>query len=61
MHRRGVESGGIREVLSTPWEVQMGKRMLQREDRTTIRHLFTWIECLATLMVAIWLALALFA
>ncbi|SHG04089.1 hypothetical protein SAMN04487965_3169 [Microbulbifer donghaiensis] len=39
----------------------MGKRMLRREDRVTIRHLFTWIECLATLMVAIWVALALFA
>lgn len=39
----------------------MSKRMLQREDRNTIRHLFTWIECLATLMVAILLGLALFA
>lgn len=39
----------------------MGKRLLQREDRNTIRHLFTWIKCLSTLMVAILLGLALFA
>ncbi len=39
----------------------MGKRMLQREDRITVRHLFRWIECLSALMVAILLGLALFA
>lgn len=39
----------------------MPRKMLQREDRKTLRRLFTWIECLAAIMVAILLGLALFA
>ncbi len=39
----------------------MGGKMLQREDRNTIRRLLAWIECLAAVMVAILMGLALFA
>lgn len=37
-----------------------GKLLYRREDRITVRHLFTWLECLAALMVAILLGIALF-
>ncbi len=39
----------------------MGKRMLRREDRTTVWHLFRWLECLAAIMVTILMGLALLA
>ncbi|WP_346839633.1 hypothetical protein [Microbulbifer sp. SAOS-129_SWC] len=37
------------------------KLLYRREDRVTVRHLFTLIECLAGLMVAILLGIALFS
>lgn len=39
----------------------MSGKMLRREDRKTIRHLFAWIECLSAFTVAMLLGLALFA
>jgi hypothetical protein len=37
------------------------QHMLRRRDRNTLKRLFTWIECLSALTVAILLGLALLA
>ncbi|SFB93618.1 hypothetical protein SAMN05660479_00895 [Microbulbifer thermotolerans] len=39
----------------------MAKRMLQREDRRTVWHLFRWLEYMAALIAAIMMGLALLA
>ena len=40
----------------------MSKKLLyRREDRATVRHIFTWLECMTVFVAAIAVALALFA
>lgn len=40
----------------------MSKKLLyRREDRATVRHIFTWLECMSLFVAAIALALTIFA